>query len=198
MEGIVMNARKRGLIIIATVILISTIGCAPQETTIDHSKYNEESLQARIRQAMILIDANDETAFDALVADFKTHPKAGKLLYALAVECERFRHNEHAETAYRSIIEVDPNCDAAATFQRIGWTLFVQGLYNQAITEYSKTVEQYPDSKWAPSCQYWIGQSYYRMGDYDRALVEYQKVIDNYSDIKHANHARRMIDIINR
>lgn len=193
-----MNTGKWAMIMIAVVVPVSTIGCAPQETIIDHFKDDEEILQARMYEAMILIDANDETAFNALVADLKGHPKAGKLFYALAGECERFKHYEHAEAAYCSIIEVDPNCDAAAIFQYIGWTLFAQGLYNQAITEYCKTVDQYPDSKWAPSCQYWIGQSYYKMRDYDRALVEYQKVIDNYSDIIHANHARRIIDIINR
>ena len=189
-----MSTRKWGMIIIAAVISVSTIGCAPH----DHSKDNEEILQARIRQAMILIDANDETAFHSLLADFKSHPKAGKLLYALAVECGRFKHREHAEAAYRSIIEVDPNCDAAAIFGYIGWTLFARGLYNQAITEYSKTVEQYPDSKWAPNCQHWIAQSYYKMRDFDRALVEYQKVIDNYPDCKYVNYARRKIAIINR
>jgi tetratricopeptide (TPR) repeat protein len=193
-----MNTGKWAMIMIAVVITVSTIGCAPQETIIDHSKNNEEILQARMYEAMILIDANDETAFNALLADLKSHPKACKLLFDLGNQCELFRHNEHAEAVYCSIIEVDPDCDAAVIFERIGWALFAQRLYKQAITEYSKTVELYPDSKWAPISQYWIGQSYYRMRDFDRALVEYQKVIDNYSDIIHVNHARRMIAIINR
>ncbi len=189
-----MNTIKWAMIIIAAVIPVSTIGCA----SYDHSKDNEEILKARMYEAMILIDANDETAFDALVADLKSHPKACKLLFDLGIQCERFEHYEHAEAVYRSIIEVDPDCDAAPIFQRLGWILFVRGLYNQAITEFSKTVEQYPDNKWAPNCQHWIAQSYYKMRDFDRALVEYQKVIDNYSDIIHANHARRIIAIINR
>lgn len=165
---------------------------------IEHCKDNQEVLQSRMGQAMILIDANDETAFDALVADFNSHPEAGKLFYALAVKCEWFEHFEHAEAAYRSIIEVDPNCDAAAIFQHIGWTLFVRGLYNQAITEYRKTVEEYPNSKWASSCQYWIAQSYYKKRDFDRALMEYQKVIDNYPDNRYANYSRQKIALIDK
>ena len=165
---------------------------------IDHSKDNEEVLQSRMGQAMILIDANDQTAFDALVADLNSHPEGGKLFYALAVKCEWFEHFEHAEAAYRSIIEVDPNCDAAAIFQRIGWTLVVRGLYNQAITEYRKTVEEYPNSKWASSCQYWIGQSYYKKRDYEQARVEYQKVVDKYPDNRYANYSRQKIALIDR
>ena len=114
------------------------------------------------------------------------------------IKCEWFKHFEHAEAAYRHIIEVDPNCDAGAIFQRTGWTLFVRGLYNQAIKEYRKTVEEYPNSKWAPSCQYWIGQSYYKKRDFDRALVEYQKVIDNYPDNRYANYSRQKIARIDR
>lgn len=165
---------------------------------IDHSKDNEEVLQSLMGQAMILIDANDETAFDALVADLSSHPEAGKLFYALAVKCERFEHFEHAEVAYWRIIEVDPNCDAGAVFQRIGWTLFVRGLYNQAITEYRKTAEEYPNSKWAPSCQYWIGQSYYKKRDYEQARMEYQKVVDKYPDNRYANYSRQKIALIDR
>jgi TolA-binding protein len=193
-----MNTRKWAMIMIAVVVQVSTIGCAPQETIINHFKDDEEILKARMYEAVILIDANDETAFNALLADFKSHPKACKLFFAFGIECERFEHNEHAETVYRSILEVNPDCDAAPIFQRLGWTLFVRGLYNQAITEFSNTVEQYPGHKWAPNCQHWIAQSYYRMRDFDRASVEYQKIIDNYPDCKYANFARKRIASINR
>lgn len=165
---------------------------------IDHSKDNEEVLQSLMGQAMILIDANDETAFDALFADLSSHPEAGKLFYALAVKCERFEHFEYAEAAYRRIIEVDPNCDAGAVFQYIGWTLFVRGLYSQAITEYRQTAEEYPNSKWAPSCQYWIGQSYHKKRDYEQARMEYQKVVDKYPDNRYANYSRQKIALIDR
>ncbi len=193
-----MNTGKWAMIMIAVVVPVSTIGCAPQETIIDHSKNNEEILQARMYKALILIDANDETAFNALLADLKSHPKACKLLFDLGIQCERFEHYEHAEAVYRSIIEVDPDCDAAVIFERIGWTLFAQRLYNQAITEYCKTVEQYPDSKWAPSCQYWIGQSYFKKRDYEQARVEYQKVVDKYPDNRYATYSRRKIALIDR
>lgn len=160
---------------------------------IDHSQDSEEILQSQMGQAMTLLDANDETAFDALVADLSSHPEGGKLLYALAVKCEWFEHYDNAETAYRRIIEVDPNCDAAAVNQYVGWTLFVRGLYDQAITEFRKTVEDYPKSKRASSCQYWVAQSYYRKRDFDQARVEYQKVIDEYPDNRYANYSRQIL-----
>jgi TolA-binding protein len=165
---------------------------------IDHSQDTEQVLECRMGQAMILIDANDQTAFDTLVADFSSRPEGGKLLYAFAVKCGLFKRVDYSEAAYRRILEVDPNCDTAAIFQYIGWTLFKRGLYDQAITEYSKTVEEYPNSKWASSCQYWIGQSYYRKRDYEQALVEYQKVVDKYPDDRHATYSRTKIATIER
>ncbi|MCP4610625.1 MAG: tetratricopeptide repeat protein [Planctomycetes bacterium] len=165
---------------------------------IDHSQDIEQVLECRMGQAIILIDENDQTAFDTLVADFSSRPEGGKLLYAFAGKCELFKHLDYSEAAYRRILEVDPSCDAAAIFQYIGWTLFARSLYDQAITEYRKTVEEYPNSKWASSCQYWIGQSYYKKRDYEQARVEYQKVVDEYPDDRYATYSRTKIATIER
>ena len=165
---------------------------------IDHSQDTEQVLECRMGQAMVLVDSNDYTAFDTLVADFSSRPEGGKLLYAFAVKCEWFEHLDYSEAAYRRILEVDPNCDAAAIFQYIGWTLFARGLYDQAMTEYRQSVENYPESKWAPSCQYWVAQSHYKKRDYEQARIEYQKVVDKYPDDRYATYSRRKIALIDR
>jgi tetratricopeptide (TPR) repeat protein len=166
---------------------------------IDNSRDSEEVLQCRMGQAMILVDSNDETAFDALIADLSSRPEAAKLLHDLAHKCEWFEHLRHAEAAYRRIIEVDPNCDAAAaTFRHIGWTLFARGLYDQAITEYGKSLENCPKSKWASSCQYWIAQSCLKKRDFDQARIEYQKVVNKYPSDRYANYSRKKIAAIDR
>jgi tetratricopeptide (TPR) repeat protein len=166
---------------------------------IDNSQDSQEVLQCRMGQAMMLIDSNDETAFDALIADFSSRPEAAKLLHDLAVKCEWFEHFDYAEAAYRKIIEVDPNCDdAAATFLHMGWTLFARRLYDGAITEYSKSLENWPESKWAPACQYWIAQSYLKKRDFDRARREYQKVVDKFPNDRYGNYSREKIASIDR
>jgi tetratricopeptide (TPR) repeat protein len=166
---------------------------------IDNSRDSEEVLQCQMGQAMILVDSNDETAFDALIADLSSRPQAAKLLHDLAHKCEWFEHPAHAEAAYRGIIEVDPDYDAAAvTFRQIGWTLYARGLYDQAITECRKSLEMYPKSKWAPSCRYWIAQSYLKKRDFDQARMEYQKVVDKYPSDRYANYSRKKIAAIDR
>jgi tol-pal system protein YbgF len=50
----------------------------------------------------------------------------------------------------------------------------------QAILEFEKYVQEFPNSELADNAQYWIGEAYYLQREYDRAVSEFQKVRDNY------------------
>lgn len=58
--------------------------------------------------------------------------------------------------------------------------LLKQENYQEAIAEYNKVIELFPDSLIAQDAQYWIGQSYFRMGDLDGALSIFEKIIKDY------------------
>ena len=169
---------------------------------IDHSTENEEVLQSRMGQAMLNIGRGDKSAaqvaFDALVADLNDQPERTQLLYALGIKCDKFKHLNYSEAAFRKILEVDPNCDAAVILERIGWTLYARRLYDQAIAEYRKIVDNYPQSKCAAGSQYWLAQSYYKKRDYEQARVEYQNVINKYPDDRYATYSRTKIATIQR
>ena len=50
----------------------------------------------------------------------------------------------------------------------------------RAISEFEKLIENYPNSIYSPSAQYYIGRSYEEIEDYYQAHLAYQKTIDKY------------------
>ena len=65
---------------------------------------------------------------------------------------------------------------------------FKAGNYGASIQGFQAFLQQYPQSKLAPSAQYWIGNAYYAMRDYKSSVAAQQKVIDTWpSDPKAAD-----------
>jgi outer membrane protein assembly factor BamD len=62
----------------------------------------------------------------------------------------------------------------------LGYELYQDEKYKQAIQEFEKLVRYFPKSKYAPEAQFYIGQAYEKLGDYYRAFKAYQKIIDTY------------------
>ena len=76
-------------------------------------------------------------------------------------------------------VSIDPNeqksYDAALTS-------FKGGDYKGASTAFSDYLRRYPTSGFAPSAQYWLGNSYFAQRDYKNAIAAQQVVIKNYPD----------------
>lgn len=68
--------------------------------------------------------------------------------------------------------------------------------YNQAIKEYQKVIDNYPESKWADDAQHEIGKCFEYQGNYSQALKEYQKIIDNYPRGNKVKSAKLKVEII--
>ena len=62
----------------------------------------------------------------------------------------------------------------------LGYKLYQEGKYKEAIREFEKLVKYFPKSKYAPEAQFYIGQAYEKLGNYYRAFKAYQKIIDTY------------------
>lgn len=60
--------------------------------------------------------------------------------------------------------------------------VFKGGDYKGASTAFVDFLKRYPNSGYAPSAQYWLGNSLYAQRDYKNAIAAQQTVIKNYPD----------------
>lgn len=60
--------------------------------------------------------------------------------------------------------------------------IFKAGDYKRAGAGFSDFLRRYPQSGYAPSAQYWLGNAYYAQRDYKNAIAAQQVVVQNYPD----------------
>lgn len=74
--------------------------------------------------------------------------------------------------------------DAAAELKgyEAAHELFKTGKYKEAADAFEKFVQAYPNSKYAPSAQYWIGYANFSQKNYKAAIVSQQALIQRYPD----------------
>ncbi|NMM29111.1 MAG: tol-pal system protein YbgF [Glaciimonas sp.] len=60
--------------------------------------------------------------------------------------------------------------------------IFKAGDYKRAGAAFSDFLRRYPQSGYAPSAQYWLGNAYYAQRDYKNAIAAQQLVVQNYPD----------------
>jgi tol-pal system protein YbgF len=77
-----------------------------------------------------------------------------------------------------------PSADAAAELKNYeaAHELFKAGKYKESAEAFEKFLEAYPDSKYAPSAQYWIGYAHFSQKNYKAAIASQQKLIKLYPD----------------
>lgn len=66
--------------------------------------------------------------------------------------------------------------EITASFMKAS-SLFKDAKYSDAIIEFNKFTENYPDHILAGSAQFYIGESYYQLGEYKLASSEFEKTI---------------------
>ncbi|WP_076593732.1 tol-pal system protein YbgF [Herminiimonas arsenitoxidans] len=60
--------------------------------------------------------------------------------------------------------------------------LFKAGDYKKSGAAFSDFIQRYPESAYAPSAQYWIGNAYYAQRDYKNAIAAQQTLLKKYPD----------------
>ncbi|WP_175626386.1 MULTISPECIES: tol-pal system protein YbgF [Oxalobacteraceae] len=60
--------------------------------------------------------------------------------------------------------------------------LFKAGDYKKSGTSFADFIQRYPESAYAPSAQYWIGNAYYAQRDYKNAIAAQQALLKKYPD----------------
>lgn len=56
------------------------------------------------------------------------------------------------------------------------------GRYDDAIADFKRLIETYPDSNYADNSQYWLGETFYVTRDFDAARENFNKVIEQYPE----------------
>jgi len=67
--------------------------------------------------------------------------------------------------------------------------LFKSGDYKKSGAAFADFIQRYPQSAYAPSAQYWIGNAYYAQRDYRNAIASQQVVLKKYADNPKASDA---------
>ena len=60
--------------------------------------------------------------------------------------------------------------------------LFKAGDYKKSGSSFADFIQRYPESAYAPSAQYWIGNAYYAQRDYKNAIAAQQALLKKYPD----------------
>lgn len=67
--------------------------------------------------------------------------------------------------------------------------LFKAGKYSQSADAFDKFLATYPDSKYAPNAQYWLGYAYFSQKNYKAAITAQQKLLQHYPEHQKAPDA---------
>jgi tol-pal system protein YbgF len=60
--------------------------------------------------------------------------------------------------------------------------LFKTGKYQESEQAFEKLLTDYPNGKYAPNAQYWLGYAYFSQKNYKAAMASQQKLISVYPD----------------
>lgn len=75
-----------------------------------------------------------------------------------------------------------PTADTELKDYEAAHALFKSGKHAQAAEAFEKFLATYPDSKYAPNAQYWIGYSLFSQKNYKAAIAAQQKLVQKYPD----------------
>lgn len=79
-----------------------------------------------------------------------------------------------------AVSTVAPEAAAEAELYQAGLNQINNSEFLKAIATFKKFMKKFPDSEYAASAQYWIGECYFAMRDYEQAIKEFQVLKDNY------------------
>lgn len=74
---------------------------------------------------------------------------------------------------------VDPQAEEAA--YQAAFNLLRKGKYDEASAALTDFVADYPNGKYAPNAQYWLGEAYYVTRAFEPAREAFQTVLDQYA-----------------
>ena len=151
-------------------------------------------LDTRLRK----LEATPASALPA--ASSSTPPSPSNALAATAATVAPTPPVAPAETVAKAAVVIPstaPAADAAVELKdyEAAHVLFKTGKYSAAAESFEKFIETYPESKYAPSAQYWLGYSHFSQKNYKSAIAAQQKLLQHYPE--HQKAADALYNIAN-
>ncbi len=84
--------------------------------------------------------------------------------------------------------QADP--DQARADYQLAFRLLKQSRYDQSVRAFREFLALHPDSEYADSAQFWLGETYYVNSLFDQALLEYTNLVRNYPDSRKLAQAK--------
>ncbi|HEY3327943.1 MAG TPA: tol-pal system protein YbgF [Novimethylophilus sp.] len=96
-----------------------------------------------------------------------------------------------AAPATPTVAPTAPAADAAAELKEYesAHALFKTGKFAQSAEAFDKFLTAYPDSRFAPNAQYWMGYAHFSQKNYKAAIADQQKLLQRYPDHQKAPDA---------
>ena len=145
---------------------------------------SELSEQAQFNTAMCYYGKDElNTALaqlDTLREPFGDSPLLYQIFYVTGEIYLKMQDYENARIEFTNVVDSgDPTLAPLAGFG-IAQSYLAEGKYDEAVTDYQKVIDIYPDSKVGQDAHFYIGWAYERLGKYDEAITQLETAIDMY------------------
>ena len=102
------------------------------------------------------------------------------------------RGRENFSNILKSIVDTDEKRVREAIFQ-VGWGYYKEMRYQEAIQQFTRLLERYPDSPQAEEALYWMGWSHLSAGSYEESNQRFEELIRRFPRSKYAEHSLWLI-----
>ena len=115
-------------------------------------------------------------------------PAANNLAYIWAEQGEHLSEALRLAQKAKNFLPDDPR-----VADTLGWVYFKLGLYDDAIREFSESIEKLPDNA---TVQFHLGMTYYKKGDRNRAKLALKRALHLDEHFQEADQAKRILSAI--
>lgn len=147
-----------------------------------------ETALLRVGQTFMLNIADPQNAleyFNQLITEYPNGDKALQAREAMGQIYEiNLRNYDEAVNQYRKLLETNRVAEPEKYLLAIGRCYYLKEDYKQAVAEFRKVLESYPNSRHVPEAEYQIGNCMFVANKCEDAIRQYQRVLDRYPDIR--------------
>jgi type IV pilus assembly protein PilF len=166
------------LVCLAPVVLLTVLGCVPQEFTgsEDVRKTSEMHYQIGVNY---LGEGKTPQALREFMAAQALSPKNPDIEHALGLAYQQKGLNDQAIQQYNNALYLDPKLTEARN--NLGTVLLAKGLYDEAIAQFEFCLK---DNLYTTpeKAAYNLGLAYYKKNDIDKSIQYYQRAVQLKGD----------------
>jgi tetratricopeptide (TPR) repeat protein len=170
LKATIEKIMKKNLQIAVFFILLTVLCSGARASTADqeYRKANKLFAKGKYQEAIVL--------YQSLLADSSRSISSGILYSRMADSYFRLGDYARARETYRKALKEQRESERPATQYWIGFSAFMMGKHAEAVNEFLKIPELYPDSgMWVSTSYYWAGRVCERMGKKSIAAEYFRK-----------------------